>query len=77
MITYSFNSSSKSVEVDDLIVNKKKVKKEKNKEMNTLSHVKLQNAHCFFKHKTQAETAEASFQSFNFKEEDKMLVITS
>ena len=51
-MTYFFNSSLKSVEVDDLIVNKKKVKKEKSKEMNTLSHVKFQNAHCFFKHKT-------------------------
>ena len=52
MITYSFNSFLKNIEVDDLIVNKKKVKKEEDKEMNISSCVKLQDAHCFFKHKT-------------------------
>ena len=61
MITYSFDSFSENVEVDNLIMNKKKIKKEKNKEMNTLSHVKFQDAHCFFEHKTQAETMKASF----------------
>ena len=76
MMTYSFNFFSKDIEVNDLIVNKKKVKKEKNKKMNILSHVKLQNAHHFFEHKTQARIAEASFQSLNFKREDKMLIIT-
>ena len=40
-ITYSFNSFLKSVEVNDLIMNKKKVKKEENKKMNILSHVKF------------------------------------
>ena len=76
-MTYFFNSSSENVEVNDLIVNKKKVKKEEDKEMNTSSHVKLQGAHCLFKHKTQAETAEAPFQSLNPKGEGKALVITS
>ena len=61
MITYSFNSFSESIEVNDLIMNKKKVKKEEDKKMNILSHVKLQNAHCLFKHKTQAKTVETSF----------------
>ena len=61
MITYSFNSSSEDIEVNDLIVNEKKVKKEEDKEMNILSHVKFQNAHCFFKHKTQTKTVKASF----------------
>ena len=61
MITYFFNSSLKNVEVDDLIVNKKKIKKEKNKKMNISSCVKFQNAHCLFEHKTQAETTETSF----------------
>ena len=51
MIIYSFNSFSKDIEINDLIVNKKKVKKKKNKEMNTLLHVKFQNAHHFFKYK--------------------------
>ena len=60
-MTYFFNFSLKNVEVDDLIVNKKKVKEKKSKEMNTSSCVKLQNAHCLFKHKTQAETVEAPF----------------
>ena len=41
VITYSFNSFLKSVKVDDLIVNKKKIKKEKDKEMNTLLCVKF------------------------------------
>ena len=41
MITYSFNSFLKDVEVDDLIINKKKVKKEENKEMNILLYVKF------------------------------------
>ena len=61
MITYFFNFFSKSIEINDLIVNEKKIKKEKDKKMNTLSCVKFQNAHCFFKHKTQAETVKASF----------------
>ena len=61
MITYSFNSFLKNVEIDDLIMNEKKVKKKKNKKMNILSHVKFQNAHYFFKHKTQAETVKAPF----------------
>ena len=52
MITYSFNSSLKNIEINDLIVNEKKVKKEKNKKMNILSYVKLQDAHHFFKYKT-------------------------
>ena len=76
-MTYSFNFFLKNIEVDDLIMNKKKIKKKKNKKMNTLSHIKFQNAHHFFKHKTQAETVKASFQSLNFKEEDKTLIITS
>ena len=41
VITYSFNSFLKNVEIDDLIVNKKKVKKEKNKKMNISSCVKF------------------------------------
>ena len=40
-MTYSFNSSLKNVKVDDLIMNEKKIKKEKDKEMNNLSYVKL------------------------------------
>ena len=51
VIIYSFNSFSKSIKVDDLIVNKKKVKKKQNKKINILSHIKFQNTHCFFKHK--------------------------
>ena len=51
VITYSFNSSLKSVEINDLIMNKKKIKKEKNKEMNISLCVKFQDAHCLFKHK--------------------------
>ena len=77
MITYFFNFFSKNVEINDLIVNEKKIKKKESKEMNISSCVKFQNAHCFFKHKTQAETVKASFQNFNFKEKSKMLVITS
>ena len=61
MITYSFDFSLKNVEIDDLIVNEKKVKKKKNKEMNTSSCIKFQDAHCLFKHKTQAKTMKASF----------------
>ena len=41
MMTYSFNSFLKNVEVDDLIVNEKKIEKKENKEMNTLLHVKF------------------------------------
>ena len=33
-------------------MNKKEIKKEEDKKMNILSYVKLQNAHCLFKHKT-------------------------
>ena len=77
MIIYFFNSFSKDIEINDLIMNEKKIKKKEDKEMNTLSCVKLQNAHCLFKHKTQAETVKASFQNLNSKEEDKALVITS
>ena len=40
-MTYFFNSFSKNIEVDDLIVNEKKVKKEEGKEMNISSCVKL------------------------------------
>ena len=40
-MTYSFNSFLKNVEIDDLIINKKKIKKEKDKKMNTLSYVKF------------------------------------
>ena len=42
-------------------MNKKKIKKKENKEMNILLHIKFQNVHHFFKHKTQAETIKASF----------------
>ena len=59
--TYFFNSSLKSIEVDDLIVNEKKVKKEEDKEMNTSLCVKFQDAHCFFKYKTQIKIAKTSF----------------
>ena len=38
---YSFNFSSESIKIDDLIMNEKKIKKEENKEMNTLSHIKF------------------------------------
>ena len=76
-ITYSFNSFLKNVEVNDLIVNEKKIEKEESKKVNTSSCVKFQGAHCFFEHKTQAETAETSFQSLNPKGEDKTLIITS
>ena len=41
MITYSFNFFLKDVEINDLIVNKKKIKKEKDKKMNILSYVKF------------------------------------
>ena len=41
MITYFFNFFLKNVEVNDLIVNKKKVEKEKDKKMNILSYVKF------------------------------------
>ena len=51
-MTYSFNFFLKNVEINDLIMNKKKIEKEENKEMNILSHVKFQDAHYFFKHKT-------------------------
>ena len=60
-ITYFFNSFLKSIKIDDLIVNEKKIKKEKNKKMNTSSCVKFQDAYCFFKHKTQAEIMKTSF----------------
>ena len=75
-MTYSFDSSSGGVGVDDLIVNKKEVEEEEGKEVNTSPHVKLQGAHRLFKHKTQAGTAEAPFQSLNLKGEGKVLVIT-
>ena len=58
---YFFNFFSKSVEINDLIMNEKKVEKEESKEMNILSHVKFQNAHCLFKHKTQAKIMKAPF----------------
>ena len=74
-MTYFFNFFLKSVEINDLIVNKKKIKKKINKKMNISSCVKFQDTHCFFEHKTQAETVKASFQNFNFKKEDKALVI--
>ena len=41
MITYFFNSSLKNIEIDDLIINEKKIKKEEDKKMNILSYVKL------------------------------------
>ena len=77
VITYSFDFFLEDVEVNDLIMNKKKIKKEEGKEMNILSHVKFQDAHCLFEHKTQAETVKASFWNFNFKGKNKVLVIIS
>ena len=41
MIIYSFNFFSKNVEVDDLIMNEKEIKKKKNKKMNISSCVKF------------------------------------